>query len=184
MQYARSAYGVPHCRIPVEETKQCETNLHRPIVVTTRLWTIVGCKNCVISLAWKKEKKGAIPFWACRTIGKQWFEPCRKWSRILKTSRKSCNGPFWNVTNHGSKALDSDDALAIYYGSCSEKHAVMRRSTCALIRSNAILHIGCIVATCVKVVMMTPLTVVLCMVCNIGTSTLCAYCIWLVSKRQ
>lgn len=125
----------------------------------------------------KKQKKGAIPFWACRTIGKQWFEPCRKWSRILKTSRKSCNGPFWNVTDHGSKALDSDDALAIYYGSCSEKHAVMHRSTCALIRSNAILHIGCIVATCVKVVMMTPLTVVLCIICNIGTSTLCAYCI-------
>ena len=43
--------------------------------------------------------------------------------------------------------------------------------------SDVIIHIGCIIATCVKVVMKTPLTVVLCIVCNIGTSTLCAYCI-------
>jgi hypothetical protein len=42
---------------------------------------------------------------------------------------------------------------------------------------DVIIPYGCIIATCIKVVMKTPLTVVLCIVCNIGTSTLCAYCI-------
>jgi len=128
-----------------------------------------NCRNCVISLAWKKKKKkDAIPFWDADVL-----------PNLVITGylgiRETCNGPFWKVAVSLCAVLSFS---VIHEKKETYFNASTYHSTYDDMRNDdVIIRYGCIIATCVKVVMKTPLTVVLCIVCNIGTSTLCAYCI-------
>ena len=116
----------------------------------------------------KKKKKDAIPFWDADVL-----------PNLVITGylgiRETCNGPFWKVAVSSCAVLSFS---VIHEKKETYFNASTYHSTYNDMRNDdVIIRYGCIIATYVKVVMKTPLTVVLSIVCNIGTLTLCASCI-------
>ena len=100
-----------------------------------------------------------------------------KWSWILSFHGNRVTNPFGELPFHWQLSMASNDALAIYYGSWNEKTCCGTSFNVCVDSDDVILQIWMYHSYNVKVVMMTLLTVVLCIVCIIGTSTICAYCI-------
>ncbi len=100
-----------------------------------------------------------------------------KWSWILSFPENRGTDHFGELLFHWQLGMASKDALAIYYGSCNGKTCCDTSFNVCVDNDDKILQWWMYHSYNVKVVMMTLLTVVLCIVCNIGTSTLCAYCI-------
>ncbi len=126
-------------------------------------------KNCVISLAWKKKKKKRnssvleLPNYCVSII-----RTC-KWSWILSFPENRGTDHFGELPFHWQLGMESNDALAIYYGSCNGKTCCDTSLNVCVDSNDMILHLWRYHSYSVKVVMMTTLlTVVLCIVCNIG----------------